>query len=63
MVQSVSQTRRLSLDLARIVADLQRAAGRPADLLAIGSRLSRLGAEVAAAYEHAFLVAVREPAA
>jgi len=63
MAQPASHTHRLSLDFARIVADLQRAAGRPADLLAIGHRLSRLGAAVAAAYERAFLAAVHEPAA
>lgn len=63
MSPSAPDTRRYSLDLAKILADLHRADNRVDDLLEIGQRLSRLGTEVAAACETAHVSAQAETAA
>lgn len=63
MPHSSPDTRSFSLNLASIASDLHRVDGNVEQLLAIGSRLSRLAAEIAAACERAFVAAAEEVAA
>ncbi|GAC1400922.1 MAG: hypothetical protein NVS3B17_07760 [Vulcanimicrobiaceae bacterium] len=63
MAPTTPDARLYSLDLAKIAADLHRVDHRVDDLLAIGQRLSRLGADITSACERSFVAAQDDAAA